>query len=257
RRDLRDEHLLHEPDDPGVERNVDRPVRAEHPQLEAEQSEQSGQCDDEGVHVEPDENPTVDQACDQADTDGSGHRQPSRPAELRHADGEHRGGDATDRTDGEIDLGDEQHEHDAERDDADGCGVGGQVDEVPAGKEYVVQDGENGPDRNHAADDRQGAQISAANAARESFEQAGPLGAVCRRCLFGSAGIADGRLCFYLAHCCSWSSWAARRCARRVTTLSVAPVIAATISSPVVDATSNTPLFWPSRSTTARSATSW
>ena len=87
----------------------------------------------------------------------------STPSERR--------GEAAHRADGEVDLAEQQHADDAERDDADRRAVEQQVHQVVRRQEDRVQAVEDRPDDDEADDDRQRAEIAGADAVEESRER--------------------------------------------------------------------------------------
>ena len=69
-----------------------------------------------------------------------------RPAVLDAEHRHHAGGEAADRADREVDLAEQQDEHDADRDRRHGGDLQGEVGEVYGGEEAVVGDLEDRPD---------------------------------------------------------------------------------------------------------------
>ena len=69
------------------------------------------------------------------------------PAVLDVEHGHHRRGEAADRADREVDLAEQQDEHDADRDRPHGRDLQHQVGEVDRGEEAVVLELEDRPDQ--------------------------------------------------------------------------------------------------------------
>ena len=159
---------------------------------------------------------------------------------------------AADRADREVDLADQQHADDAERDDADRARLEGRFTRFSLDRKTGLSALEDDADDDEADDHRQRAEVAGADAVDEAWTA--PRRPSVPEPLVLAVAAARRRA--------GVSSWlmpppsfgvveAAGAAARRAgtTTLSVAPVIAATISSEEISSTSNTPLLRPSRST--------
>jgi hypothetical protein len=98
--------------------------------------------------------PARGQAADRsANSNGDAHGEPGRSAELDDELGHEHGRDAVDGRDREIDLLDQQHEHEAERHDAGDRALDQQVREVQRGQEDIALEREERPQHYEADDD--------------------------------------------------------------------------------------------------------
>src|SRR5690606_8088317 len=157
-------------DDQAVGVEVDRAVAAEDLQHEALPEEQAGQGHGEGGHADAGEEEAVDGAGRGAGEDRQHERQ-----DLVHpvGDAEHREGgarDTADRADRQVDLAEQQDEHDADGDHAGADHGDRHVGEVAGGEEVAVQAGEDGPDDQQADDDRNGPEVTGLHLALELAE---------------------------------------------------------------------------------------
>ena len=126
-----------------VERDVDRAGRAEHAAAAGRGTPSSpARVMHEARHAEA--RCRAGRRCRPGDGTGDDGDQRSRAMsgqpQLHEGDGEDRRGEPADRADREVDLAEQQHEHDADRHRADRGALHGQVDEVGARQEGRVED---------------------------------------------------------------------------------------------------------------------
>src|SRR5690606_38105801 len=200
-----------------------------------------------------------------------------RPLQLDERDGEHGGGQARDRADGQIDLADEEHKNDAEGDRADRGALHREVHEVGAREEDRIQDLEDAPDDHEADEDRQGSELARAHARGEqgrrlaeaprteqrrvAVDQVDGAGARCVRAGVGHRRPPSGRRRGILisrpapGSSSGTGAGAGSATARACAESSIAPVMAAMRVSLVISDAWNMPFVRPRRSTTIRSAT--
>ena len=154
-------------------------------------------------------------------------------------DRHHRRREAADGADRQVDLAEQQHEDDADRDRRDRGDLKREVREVDRGEEPVVGDLEDRPDDRDAQEDADRAELSAREPAQHDA---------------GSDALARSRLRRRerLRPRCSKRSLLGRALSLSPNS---APVIAATISSWLESPISKVPATRPSRSTVTRSAT--
>ena len=96
-----------------------------------------------------------------------GDRGPGRPAVLHVEHRHHCGGEPADRADRQVDLAEQQHEHDAHRDRAHGHDLQHEVGEVDGREEPVVEGLEDDPDdRRCRCTHRQDAELALGQPAR-------------------------------------------------------------------------------------------
>ena len=136
------------------------PVAAEHGQQRALPPEQARQRDHERGDAEPRRQGALQQADRGAHGETREDRRPRAPARLDREGRGDGGGEAADGADGEIDLAQQQHEHDPDRDRADGGDLEREVGEVDRGEEAVVGDREDRPDDDEHEHDAQRAEIA-------------------------------------------------------------------------------------------------
>ena len=127
---------------------VDRPGLAEHVELQADQRERAGERDHERRDAEARDHEPVEQPDERAEPQ-RGHDPPASAgvAAVHDQDRHHRGAQAADRSHRQIDLAEQQDEHDADRDGGHGRLLQHQVGEVAGTEEPLVLGLEEGPDR--------------------------------------------------------------------------------------------------------------
>ncbi len=103
---------------------------------------------------------TLEEADRGADQHAGGDRQVGVPAVLDVEHGHHRGGEAADGADREVDLAEQQHVDDADRDQPDGGDLQHQVGQVLGREEAVVLELEDRPDHRQADDDAQRGEVA-------------------------------------------------------------------------------------------------
>ena len=199
---------------------------------------------------------------DQRDGDGRPPRPVGvvRPQQERH-------GDAADRADvghRQVDLADQQHEHDADGDRGDRRHLQEQVGEVALGEEGVVEHAEHDGDDDQPDDDRQRARArrrgrpatSGARSRRASRAAASSSAGVAGGS--GSSGVTTGVGVRRATRWCGSIVMARPLPASAMPgTWSIVPaVMACTTSCCVVSARFSTATRWPRRRTVIRSATS-
>ena len=131
--------VLPEANERQSEGQVNRAGRAEQVELQPEQRQETRQRRDEGRHSDAVEEQRVERAHGGAERerheDGAGHR----PAEIDPEHAQDRRGEARHGADRQVDLAQQQHADDAERDDPDGGAVVEQVREIAGPHEDRVQ----------------------------------------------------------------------------------------------------------------------
>ena len=126
---------------------VDRPGLAEHVELQADQRERAGQRDDERRDAEARDHEPVEQSDEGAEPQRGEHREHRSDVALHDQHRHHRGAEPAHRADRQVDLAQQQEEHDADRDGRHGRLLQHQVGEVAGAQEPVVLELEEGPDR--------------------------------------------------------------------------------------------------------------
>jgi hypothetical protein len=82
---------------------------------------------------------------------------------VDHAHSEYRGGEARDRTDGQVDLAEQEHEDDPDGDRAGNGDLENEVRKIARSQEMRVLKVEVGPDRRQANDDGERTELARNN----------------------------------------------------------------------------------------------
>ena len=207
------------------------PVVAEHLQLRALPGQQAGQRDDEGR----DRQPRRDRALEEPDrhrrAEADQQRRHRRPAGLHRQRGDDRRRKAADRAHRQVDLAQQQHQHDTHRDRPDRDALQRQVGQVDRGQEAIVGDREDDPDDRQRDQDAQRAGLALRQLAQHH--------ARVQRGLAAGLGSGSGLIGHRRAHAI----------------IPTAPVMAPTTAWWLDTSASNSPALRPSRRMTTRSAT--
>ena len=140
-------------------RDVDRAGVAEHVEQRSLPDQEPGERDHERRNAEAGEERALHQADRHPAQHAGGDREVRVPAVLDVEHRHHRGRETADGADREVDLPQQQHVHDADRDQADRRDLEHQVGEVDRGEEAVVLGLEDDPDHDHAEDHAQRREI--------------------------------------------------------------------------------------------------
>jgi len=152
------------------------PVSREHLQQDALERQQPGQGDDERRHPEPRGDQPLEQPDGRSGHDAGRDRQVGRPAVLGAQHSRDRRRHAAHGTDREVDLAEQQHQHDADRDQADAGDLKHQVGEVGRRQEAGFLQLEDRPDHDQAEDHPDLAEVALHEATQEFHARGRDLG---------------------------------------------------------------------------------